>query len=1728
MADKKKVYSISINGLKESVDMVDSLNAQLKELDKSIAKIEGRTIKIKGALDIETPKEKTVVSGKNTTDTGDATKEERVEAEKLLAVKKQISAEEKTEAKLAAMTTDEYKKSYTAQYQAKEEIKQMKKELEAAAAEQSLLNDSGKQYANTMAGMKQELKNLKTVRDSLDLAKPEDVERFKEIQQRCLELETLLKSIESEAGVFSRNVGNYPQLVKQATTEWENIQKVIASLSDKLSKATPGTEAYDKLKSELEQAEKYAQRLDERLGELKSNLNEVNRTGVKLDIAGKEREFNSVKDAVKSLTRELQEMALAGKEDTVEFKATMETLGRLKTTIAQTSDEVKSYVGNSKGLSDTIEVMKGVAGIMSIGTGLAALFGGTNKELDETLRKFAGLTMVLQGLETEYQALQNKQSIFGEYLSKTWKWLDKIGKYTGLDWIIGKLDKASKATDRWYQKIKASVDWQKKMKNEQQVSEQYSQSMTTVMKFVPDDASLKKLQQEVITSLSNLETFKMTFQFDNKEDALNRIKEMKNDLIENLDQLEDMKINLEVNDASEDEIQHIDDLIASTQQRLANLDNTELYINTGNTEDVFADIDNTIGKLTDKIDELDAAGKDSSGLKEMRNSLEKFKEQAVSATTASTGLSAKLIAAGAAGKVVAGGLNLATMAVKGLTMAIKALGKATIILAVLQAAMEVLQPIIEAVSSAVNSLISLVGSLFSGKGFGRLDIDKQMEMLAGNAELANKQLERYINNVNVARNLGLISELQAQGLAFRAIDEQIKKAGKDLQEYIKIQDELEYKSLQNNFNNSHIWGDDADIENLEEFKKEWDILVKAVETGQDKIAAGSTRGWGWLLTAGDAVEELGDKTKAVLGDMQIKINQIDFNNPEQAVKDFRKIADNELYQSALTQMHTLFPEEEWAKTLDRMYKTLSDFVDKSEKRADDLAVAMKKANDEMKDAAELSNINAIPDANKRQAALDEYNKKKRQKEINESIADEEYKQKALEALDKEYETKRKERIKSHLKTMQAAGDAEYAILKQIRDNLLELEKEGLDKQLKQLENAMADELHAAEKSTKHRGELIESIRKKYAKKIEDFEKEWYKKQKKQREKWDKELLKMARETADELADIQNTANLNTINRGLEENENQNVKRTTTISYETNVDTSKMSFADNDKLVEDQKKYYQEMLKAQSEYIAEKTKLQLEESLENERQLKEQAEREYNQRLASNKEWYDTQIEQQDEAKKQGEVTEEEYQKNILSIKNTYQQSDADATETYQTKLSEIAKNGEQERNNIVSDGRQEQQRINDEANQKAISAIQDYYNEIADIAEREQKQNMNRHTGLFNYAKEKERLEKVKEAYDKTIADLEAEYEKLKQQLNDNEIDFSQFQAGKKQIEDLKKQAKKSAEETSESLSDLFQNWAQSVDDFANKVASQFQEMFSTFQNIQSLMLDSEQNQLDEEEKMLDKQKDAVEKAYEKQAEIVQRYKDAINGTEDELKNARGERRLALLDSLAQQKEGYAAETEALKKQELEKEKIAKKEEQLKKKQDALEKKRKKQQQVASVINATINTALGVTQALASWPPPASYALAAAVGALGAVEIALIASQKYAKGGLIEGPDHAHGGVKVQTKKGIAEVEGNEYIVNKKTTTENLSLIEFVNSKKRRLSLDDFVEFYSGRAKSVKRPGSSLKFADGGAMPELTDYSQMVENQPVQVELTLDSKVSVVDIQNALDRLTQTKVLAGL
>ena len=1715
MEDKKKVYKIVINGLSEAVNLTRSLNEQLSDLESTIKKIGNTKIKVQGEVSV--PKEKKVVSG-NETDN-----DSLVNREKELAIQKQLNAEIKATGHAQAAVTNEYRKSLEEQMKQQDVVKQVKQDVKDMFS--GAKTDAG-EYTNTLAGLRAELRDLTNQQKSVELGTPE----YDKLDDRILSLNSNLKSLESAHLDFRRNVGNYPTAEIEAFREkfeqlYGDMQRLVQESNDlqrQLSQKTPGTEEYQALADKLRGVQSELEMAKEAVNEFNVSLKGTP-SNFEIKIGDTVRNFNSVRDAVKTLTKELQVMTFEGKNNTKEFDDTITALGRLKTAIKSTDDELGSYVGNAKGLSDTLEIMQGMAGIAGIGQGLMMLFGGTNEELDETMQKFSGLMLIMQGVETQYKAFHDSNSIYGTHLEKVWNWLDKIGNWKPVSFIpslnqmINYLDNASKSAKNYQSALKSIEDWNK--------NGEFSNQWKTLIEEMNNAAGdLNKVSKDFITSFDKISNsvgiFEVTVDTRPAEEKLKILQAEIENIKPAIDKLKEIQAKGWIDSEG---------LIDTFQRKLDALNNAKISIETGNTEEIFKNLNADIADFESHLDELEGNGIDTEQFKKLWEELKNVAQQAQIANANIAQTPKILRTTGVVGQYMARGMQLAANGLKIVTASIKGLLKSTIILGVVQLAFEGITWVVEKLADAFKAL----------KGPGSMEVEDRLDMIGDAADRASQKIKDYADECDRLVKQGLLTELDAEKLKLKEVEKAAIDAAKGLKEYLNGQDEIQAGALSDNLNNNkYMIGNVSDIKGLSkkngqyvgEFVEHYHILEKAVQEGTDKIEAGWKRGIGWLLTAGDAVEQLGDDTKAILGDMQNEINKINFNNPEQAVEQFKKITDNELYQSALANMHKLFPEEEWAKTLDRMYQIFSDRVADMEGRTQDLQTAIKVANRELAKQTELSNINAIADPKKRQAALDNYNKKQRQEEIKNSLADEEYKQKALAALDKEYRQKAIERQKSYQKsatnTTKNGADETERILKQIRDNHLAIMKEGLNKEVKQLENSMQDELKAAEKATKHRNELILSIQEKYNYLIQKKREEWFKKHKKAVEDFNAEILAVSKKAAAELADVMGMQSINQTNRDIDQNENNNSERKRNIRYDYSIDASE-NVENNKKVLEEQKKFHKEMLDEEKKFIDERKRLQLQESTKNMDKLLAEEESSFKQQIEANEKAQSEKWETVAEMAQQGIISESEALEMQQQVALEYQTASQDMYEAHNRRVEEIRKNGEQEQKNILEQSLQEQHQMQADANSKTIGSIQEMYDEIGYISEQEQKRNVNRTTGLFNIQSEKKRLQDVFKAYEDTLSELETQYEELKRQLNDGEIDFDQFTEGKKQIDNLKKQAKQSAEDTQNSLNDLFQTWAGSINDFAQNIASQFQNLYGTFNEIMSLKYDMEEEALDREQEQLDKESDMVEKAYDKQAEIVQRYKDAINNTEDELKTARGERRLALIDGLAQQREAYLQETDSLKKQQLEKEKIAKKEEQLQKKQDALEKKRKQQQKQQSLINAIVNTALGITQALSAYPPPASWALAGAVGAMGAVQIATISSQKYAQGGVLDGPSHSQGGIKVPTKRGMSEVEGNEFITNKKTTTHNTEMLYYINSIKRKITREDMEKFFDGKGKVSIPASHSLRFASGGQMPELTDYNlKQTINEQQQPEIRVVAQIT--DIASQLDNYNQIRVLAGL
>ena len=129
---------------------------------------------------------------------------------------------------------------------------------------------------------------------------------------------------------------------------------------------------------------------------------------------------------------------------------------------------------------------------------------------------------------------------------------------------------------------------------------------------------------------------------------------------------------------------------------------------------------------------------------------------------------------------------------------------------------------------------------------------------------------------------------------------------------------------------------------------------------------------------------------------------------------------------------------------------------------------------------------------------------------------------------------------------------------------------------------------------------------------------------------------------------------------------------------------------------------------------------------------------------------------------------------------------------------------------------------------------------------------------------------------------------------------------------------------------------------------------------------------------------------------------------------------------------------------------------------------------------------------------------------------------------MIDAPSHSEGGYKIPTKRGISEVEGNEFITNKKTTTHNTEMLYYINSIKRKITREDMDKFFDGKGK-VRIPTSHItRFAQGGTMPELTDWNLKDQIQPLPQETERTYVVQVVDIANSLDNYEKIQTLAGI
>lgn len=803
------------------------------------------------------------------------------------------------------------------------------------------------------------------------------------------------------------------------------------------------------------------------------------------------------------------------------------------------------------------------------------------------------------------------------------------------------------------------------------------------------------------------------------------------------------------------------------------------------------------------------------------------------------------------------GLIKLAAGVKVVAAAFKTLAKSTIILAALQLAMEALTWVFDKISAAWTKFAgddSLVG---------------QFETTTQAIEATNNSLNKYITNLQKLSDTKVISN---QTRINESIEEYTKALNKAIisQQALNAAREKSAKPLDLSAGNT--WFTGAEIKNMEDFTKQFEILQKAVQAGTDrfKVLKDESKevqkqfGGNWFNefwnTASDAAADFGEVQKAVISDIQYRLSTLDLSKGEQEIKKFLDLLDTPMYQVSLANIEKLFPEDEYAKVLAANIKQIQDYYSQ-------ISNLQKEAEVEAQRTAEqiaTNNIAAIRNRFQRERAELENNY---QKELKDAADNEELKT----SITNKYNTQRQALLKSQ-------GNEVRNIQNQINSNEIAAMQDGFQKRLAELENSRQQELQSARDSEILVGEQVAAINKKYDAQVLQAKKEFYESRKKLMQDYTNQYRQLWREIADIEAEI----------------------ATSKVNVRAQDQMEALGF--NEESIDNIRNYYNqirdianEQAKKIAEINKEQTQVGTDSSLEEENQRNRE-------RL---------------------EVIKQNYEDGLLT-KEEYDKAAQDENDVHYKKLETITRQGEQKLVEIQKEYDQTAKNNNIAAINERISAINEAYSNV-DVQAKTSK------LGIIDYGATKKELEKAKGEYSTILKQIGVERDNLQKSFDSKEISFGDFRQAKKELDSLEQDVIQSQQSIGQQLDTLLTTVVQSITQYVGQYVSALGDIWSTYNDIQMMRFEQEQARLEEEYDMLEeayqKQEELTQKHTDKLADIEDELKTSRGDRRAHLieqLNAEREAQLASLQEeqkIEKEKEINQKKQDALEKKRREQEK---------------------------------------------------------------------------------------------------------------------------------------------------------------------------------------------------------------
>ena len=1084
------------------------------------------------------------------------------------------------------------------------------------------------------------------------------------------------------------------------------------------------------------------------------------------------------------------------------------------------------------------------------------------------------------------------------------------------------------------------------------------------------------------------------------------------------------------------------------------------------------------------------------------------------------------------------GSKAATLAVRGLSIGLKGL-------------------IVGLVLEGVNMLLKAFERLTTIMNSNKATVDE----LNSSMNALNKEYEKRTNSTQLALMRGEISNNEYLARLYKEQNDYIQESIDLLNQRAKLANKRSWYDVidvsgsntgytgqkltgSTTIGTGHLWSftdifgnEDFDfsytVNSIEEAREAWKKLNAAVNEGKDYFSKYGEGFLGYL----DSVKTTVEETREVMHGMGNVILSDYIGNLKEAYNEFAK-AQNDVYrgvdgsreklEKAKAKVLELSAAMNNDKILSSIIANLPDYIPEEEIREqinriigffDDFSAKVSQQSVEQEHFWNNKRIAAMKNGKaKDNAQIDEDMRyeivKYGDSEEHINLIKAEANRKRLEQQER-YNEQAKNKAKQHAREMEAAE-------KELQSLRIQNMAEGLDKQLAQLKEERRQKILNAKENGIKVGEITEEINKLYDKKVLEAKEEWaYKIQQVYTNMW-KNIYQINHQNAQmdfedqlkqlelEYKALQDAAAKNSgtalggySNQGFsitktkkkraEEGSTDSSDYKYKVLIEKDIDYTKRLREEFKKRTEDRKAYYAENERLTIEELDKQYSIESKKAAEN-----------LNNELRTLVNSYNAQDHELKEHLKKGEITQAQYNEASKRLEEERTEQETKIQIKYHT---------ESEKRE-----REHREKIANAQNDSNTSILNNYQEMIEKLNSIDSSEFIVNGIGFLNIIATRKRNKELIDAYKELSVNLTAEINNLENKLKSSDLTKEQ----REQINQLIKiynQLQAAIGGTVIKIQEDTKNATKEFISELNNIAQQLGSSLNTLIGNLGEYADVQyENQINALQKFIDK----YEEKLQEQREITQEHASEVDSIEQELANARGDRRQHLIDKLNAE---MAAQRDSLAQQKkMEKEK--KKMEEDKKK---LEEKRFEEQKKVQTRQAIMSGALAVTNALSVHPFWVGIAMAAMAAAASAAQIATIQSQKYANGGVIEGKSHAQGGVKVLG--GQAEVEGGEYITNKVTTSKNVDLLDYINSKKKRINLDDLIEFY-GVGSPVKKNIQTVrtKFADGGVVPTLRNDISINDRLLTAFEdySNRPTVVSVVDIIDRTQAVNDVRVMAGL